>query len=425
MTDRLRWQTLFPLLLSQLYLFFSVDFLPFWVSLYPAVSGECEQSSATQGRAWSSICAQGGEQRGIFGVYRGRNLRESWKVSWLGWRLLPLQPVAKELPAAKTIVPGTLGMERAWSSSSSPREVCWLLFQSQPGLTPALLGGTPGDEQGREECVCIPTLSACDSHRTEEGSHLLQPLLWNPEDWIRALAAWLGRWFQSKAPGSPFVLTKMPFIPAFSHAGNLALTQSNPSKNPWIILAIQGNLPHSLQVEGAKKPFCTKAFFLCLCQCEWGKSLTLTEQIKINPAMDKANYVLHCLGMGSLICSWQRFDGLNHPFSDPAFEVIFIVNQSLPCRTLRTMVSPWQIPTAAPGLVLLLGFFLPSLTALTRSGKCWPWLCVPWAQPWWVVWEGQCQAHPQHWGTHFQPPHCRFGRAAQSSPPVQNMQTAH
>lgn len=35
--------------------------------------------------------------------------------------------------------------------------------------------------------------------------------------------------FQSKAPGSPFVLTKIPFIPTFSHAGNLALTQSSPS----------------------------------------------------------------------------------------------------------------------------------------------------------------------------------------------------
>lgn len=80
--------------------------------------------------------------------------------------------------------------------------------------------------------------SHCDSHSTQEGSHLLQPLLCDPEAWIRALAAWLGRWFQSKAPGSSFFLTKIPFVPTFSHAGNLALTQSSPSKNPWLILAV-------------------------------------------------------------------------------------------------------------------------------------------------------------------------------------------
>lgn len=92
--------------------------------------------------------------------------------------------------------------------------------------------------------ISIPTAgnysrfwSYCEAYRTSEGSHLLQPPL---EDWIRALAARIGRWFQSKAPGIPFVLTKTPFVPTFSHTGNLALTQSSPSKNPWLILAVQG-----------------------------------------------------------------------------------------------------------------------------------------------------------------------------------------
>lgn len=123
-------------------------------------------------------------------------------------------------------------------------------------------------------------------------------------------------------------------------------------------------------------------FFLSLYQCEWGKSLTLTEQIKIKPAMDKVNYVPHCLGMGNLICSWQWFDGLNHPFSDPAFAVIFIVNQSLQCRTLSTISVTMM--NSCISVSVALGFFLPSFTAWRVLGGagCGTQCPHPQLQPW-------------------------------------------
>lgn len=120
-----------------------------------------------------------------------------------------------------------------------------------------------------------------------------------------------------------------------------------------------------------KEPFRTKPFLLSLYRHDRGKSLTSTEEIKIKPAMDKANYVPHCLGMGNLICSWQWFDGLSHPFSDPAFGVIFIVNQSLQCRTLSTISvtmtnSHISVSVAARIFPLI-------LHCLAHSGRCWTW----------------------------------------------------
>lgn len=81
------------------------------------------------------------------------------------------QPVAQELPAAKSIIPGTLGMGRAWSSSSSPREVCCGYFSpnlvSHQHCWEEHLGVWGWAGKGRE---CIPTHSriwgCCGSHRT-------------------------------------------------------------------------------------------------------------------------------------------------------------------------------------------------------------------------------------------------------------------
>lgn len=117
--------------------------------------------------------------------------------------------------------------------------------------------------------MCIPTLSAgnhgsswshCHSHRPGAGSHLLQPLLCNPEGWIGALAACLGRWFQFKALEAHSFSPKYHLFP-FSHAGNLALTQSSPSKNPWLILAIQGQLTPLTAGGRSKKSFLHQGLF--------------------------------------------------------------------------------------------------------------------------------------------------------------------
>lgn len=157
------------------------------------------------------------------------------------------------------------------------------------------------------------------------------------------------------------------------------LWQKAVPQKVWLVLEIQGSLAPFIASVRIERTFLHQALFSLFVPV-WGKSLTLTEQMKIKPAMGKANYVPHCLGMDNLICSWQWFDGLSHPFSDPAFQVIFIVNQWLQCRTLSiisvTMTNS-HISVSDAARV-----FPPILHCLTFSGKCWMWYTVALSLGW-------------------------------------------
>lgn len=105
-----------------------MDFLPFGVSLFPAVPGKCVNKALPprEGHGLHFEHREGSREGYLGFIDRDRDLREGWKVStgWDGDSFHPL-PVAQAFPAAKSIIPGTLGTVRAFSSSPSPREVCW------------------------------------------------------------------------------------------------------------------------------------------------------------------------------------------------------------------------------------------------------------------------------------------------------------
>lgn len=212
------------------------------------MSGKCVHKALPPrgGHGLQFVHGEGSREGYLEFIDRDRDSRESWKVSTVGWRLLPLPACGAGVPSSTSHNPWHFGNSEGFELLSQPQgSVVISVLSDISTFGVGMI--SPGKGGGR--CVCISILpagnesrfwSSCDSHRPGEGSHLLQPLLCNPEGWIRALAAWLGGWFQSKAPGSPFLLTKIPFVPTSSRAGNLALTPSRPSKNPWLILAIQG-----------------------------------------------------------------------------------------------------------------------------------------------------------------------------------------
>lgn len=137
--------------------------------------------------------------------------------------LLPLPACGSGAPSSKSLNPWHSGNSEGFELLRQPQGSLLVVISVPSSSHIGTFGGVGMMGPGKGG-VCVSILPAgnqssfgsyCDSHRTREGSHLLQLLLCNPEDGIRALAR-LGRWFQSKAPGSPFVLTKIPFVPTFS-----------------------------------------------------------------------------------------------------------------------------------------------------------------------------------------------------------------
>lgn len=108
-----------------------MDFLPFGVSLYPAVSGKCVNKALPprEGHGLQFVHREGSREGYLEFVFSFRNLRETWEISavWQsrrGWRLLPP-------PACGTGVPGSKS-HNPWHFGSS--EGFEFLMQSQGSL---------------------------------------------------------------------------------------------------------------------------------------------------------------------------------------------------------------------------------------------------------------------------------------------------
>lgn len=138
MTDRLRWQTLFSLLLSQLYLFCQ------WIFSF----SESHCALQCQENALRKLCYPG-KGKILKLVLREEKLEyldlvDSWIWVWKRWRESldcltvachigdgdHFKSVAQVFPAIKAKSPDTLRIVMVRSCSYAPSKVSWWLFQS-------------------------------------------------------------------------------------------------------------------------------------------------------------------------------------------------------------------------------------------------------------------------------------------------------